>query len=129
MRHAIVTFGAFLVAVTLGCGSSAPYTMTSAALNSGLALGASALERSSGGCYAICTNGTVCNPKSGFCEREPAPPPCPPGPGGCGPFLRDSLSVEDVVQQPGSTTVKTFGVSPATGRAPPPPGSPPPASP
>ncbi len=109
-----------VLGLAAACGSSAPYTMTSAALNTGLALGASALERSSGGCYAVCTNGTVCNPKSGYCERDPVPL-CEPGSACGGPLLREPLNVDQVHQQPGSTATRTLGVSPATGRAPPPP--------
>lgn len=40
------------------------------------ALGTSALQRKSGGCYAVCTGGTLCNPLNGLCERMPCDGRC-----------------------------------------------------
>lgn len=51
---------------------------TNAAINTAIALGASAAQRASGGCYAICIDGTVCNPQNGFCERRPCTRGCGP---------------------------------------------------
>ena len=42
------------------------------------AMGASALQRSAGGCYALCTNGTACNPRTGLCEDVPCRGLCRP---------------------------------------------------
>jgi hypothetical protein len=54
-----------------GCSSSAPFTVPAAAINTVAGLGAAAEQRAAGGCYAVCTNGTQCNPNTGFCERSP----------------------------------------------------------
>jgi hypothetical protein len=56
------------VLLSAGCGASTQ-SVVSMTLNSGLALGAAAASRSQGGCYAICTAGSVCNPDTGMCER------------------------------------------------------------
>lgn len=42
-----------------------------------LALGASAISRSSGGCYAVCQQGEHCNQKNGLCEALPCRGECP----------------------------------------------------
>jgi len=60
---------ALAFAGAVACKSSAPYTLPAAAINTALAGGASLAQRASGGCYAECTNGTVCNPNTGLCER------------------------------------------------------------
>ncbi len=61
------------VAVLLlsACGSTAPYTVPAAAINTALALGSSVQQRAAGGCVATCGYGTVCNPGTGFCETSP----------------------------------------------------------
>jgi hypothetical protein len=61
-----------LVAIAGACKSSAPYTLPAAAIGTGVAAGFSAAQRSMGGCYATCTNGTACNPRTGFCEKAGA---------------------------------------------------------
>ena len=63
-----------------GC-KSVPGQAGWAAFWTTMAVGASALNRSAGGCYSICTAGTVCNPDSGLCD----PLPCY---GRCGPDER-----------------------------------------
>jgi len=114
--------------LALACRSSAPYTLTSAALNTGLAVGASAVSRASGGCYSPCNPGYVCNPLTGFCEQD-APvcvgesndPRCAP-----------SIAVPIGTRRAGDASTPSpapVGVSPATGRAPPLPGERPPAGP
>ncbi len=112
------------LAIALGCGSSAPYTVPSAAINSALAAGASAAQVSSGGCYAVCAYGTVCNPKTGFCERDTAAP-CVAG-GAADPRCAAPVPVFGVEQgarvRPTGGSAPAIGVSPETGRAPPPPG-------
>jgi hypothetical protein len=70
---------AALLLLVAGCASSAPYTIPAAALNTALAGGFSAAQRSMGGCYATCTNGTACNPRTGFCEKTASSCACPAG--------------------------------------------------
>jgi hypothetical protein len=58
-----------LIALLLpGCATS---MLAGATTVTAAAVGASALQRSAGGCYATCTNGTSCNPRTGMCERAP----------------------------------------------------------
>jgi len=68
-----------LALLVAGCASSAPYTIPAAAANAGIAAGFSAATRASGGCYASCTNGTACNPRTGFCDRLASDCVCPSG--------------------------------------------------
>src|SRR5512137_1878716 len=113
-----------LVLALTGCRSSAPYTIPSAAINTAIAAGASVAQRSAGGCYAQCVAGTICNPRSGFCESpgavclgmESDPPSCLNRPG-------TTLGTSASVPGGGGETVSPVGVSPATGRPPPQPGS------
>ena len=112
-----------LAAILPACGSSARYTVPSAAINSAIAVGASAAQRSAGGCYAQCVGGTVCNPRNGFCEPpgavclgvESDPPSC---------LNRPGTTMGTTTAGPGGTeTLFPLGVSPATGSVPPPPAS------
>ena len=73
MRHLALLLA---LAAAGACKSSAPYTMPAAAIGTGVAAGFSAAQRSGGGCFATCTNGTSCNPNSGFCELVSASPQC-----------------------------------------------------
>ena len=66
-----------LLAACLLSGCSAG-TAVGASTVTAMALGASALNRSAGGCYAVCTNGTVCNRATGWCERMPCDGRCAP---------------------------------------------------
>ena len=50
--------------------------MVGAGVMTGAALGASAANRASGGCYAVCTNGTSCNTRTGLCEALPCRGQC-----------------------------------------------------
>lgn len=114
---------ALVLLLAAGCRSSAPYTVPSAAINGALALGASAIQRSSGGCYAVCTHGTVCNPATGYCERG-AELRCTGediGSALC-PQTKPGMSASQAAPT-GSPygLAPTVGVSPATGAAPPPP--------
>jgi predicted small lipoprotein YifL len=107
---------AALVALA-ACGSSAPYTVPSAALNTGLALGAAAAQRAGGGCYAVCTNGTACNPRTGLCEAPSPDVACQEAPGGgmrCVPLQIGTRETSEATPSP-------IGISPATGTVPPPP--------
>src|SRR5436305_1442373 len=58
------------LAATLLSGCTAT-TMAGASSVTAVAIGSSALQRRSGGCYAVCANGTSCNPRTGLCERMP----------------------------------------------------------
>ncbi len=116
-----------LVAATLAvllaagaCRSSAPYTLPSAALNTGLAVGAALGQRAAGGCYANCPPGTRCNPATGYCDStvelcvgtDASSPACARGGRG---------SSAAVAAEPGAapgTGTSGLGISPATGRAP-----------
>ncbi len=105
-------------AAVAACKSSAPYTVPAAALNTGVALGFSAAQRAQGGCYAVCTNGTVCNPKTGLCEAPTSDMYCEEAPEGgmrCVPL--QIQKTQRVETQP----AVGVGVSPATGSVPPPP--------
>ena len=115
----------WLVVLALtGCRSSAPYTLPSAAINTAIAAGASVAQKSAGGCYAQCVGGTICNPRTGFCESpgavcvgvETDSPACL---NRAGPTLGTSAT------GPASSSPTPFpvGVSPATGSVPPPPGA------
>ncbi|GEJ58961.1 hypothetical protein [Anaeromyxobacter diazotrophicus] len=110
-----------ILLLALGCGSTAPYTAASAAINTGLAAGLSAASRAGGGCYSPCNPGYTCNPATGFCEQlspvcvgEAADPRCAP-----------SVPIPIGTKQPGTPrdgSAPPVGISPATGRAPPAPG-------
>jgi hypothetical protein len=66
---------------TAGCGSN-PDGMNpgvGAAVMTVLAVGASAHSRSQGGCYAVCVNGTSCNPQTGYCQDDPCDGACRAG--------------------------------------------------
>jgi hypothetical protein len=118
--------GTLLLAAALlpACKSSAPYTLPSAGINAALAVGASVAQRSAGGCYAQCVGGTICNPNTGFCESPGAvclgidsdPLSCLNRPG-------TTMGTSAAVPGKGGETVSPFGISPATGSVPPPPGS------
>ena len=45
-------------------------TMTAAAV------GSAGVQRRAGGCYAMCVQGTTCNPGTGLCERLPCDGAC-----------------------------------------------------
>ena len=47
-----------------------------AAITTGAAVSLSAVQRNAGGCYAVCTGGTTCNPRNGLCERMPCDGRC-----------------------------------------------------
>ncbi len=106
------------VSALLACASSAPHTVGAAAINSGLALGSAAAQRASGGCYAVCTNGTTCNPNTGLGETPRADAYCQEAPGGgmrCVPLEIGKK------QEPAPEATLPVGVSPATGTVQPPP--------
>lgn len=73
MRYALA-----LVLLAAGCHSTTS-SMVGASAITAEAAAAAAFNRSQGGCIAMCTNGTVCNPRSGLCERPPCDNACGPG--------------------------------------------------
>ncbi|BDG01275.1 hypothetical protein [Anaeromyxobacter oryzae] len=122
-RLAPLFFAPLVTAIVLaGCGSTAPYTVGAAAINTAVAVGASAAQRAEGGCYAMCAHGTVCNPRSGLCESRQAGEYCEEAPGGgvrCIPVDVRGMTREG--QGGGKASPVGAGVSPATGSTPPPP--------
>lgn len=62
-----------------GCITGSSNTMAGAAVMTAAGLGAAAVSRASGGCVAICTNGTACNPRTGLCETLPCRGQCGAG--------------------------------------------------
>ena len=110
-----------LALASAACASSAPYTVPSALANTALALGAAAESRASGGCVAQCVGGTVCNPRTGWCEplaqvcvgAEADTPACQQ--------QRPTVSTSRPVQTAPGLGTSPLGISPATGSVPPPP--------
>jgi hypothetical protein len=51
-----------------GCGGSQGLAVASALVVAGTA---SAVSRATGGCYATCQSGTICNAETGFCDVLP----------------------------------------------------------
>ncbi|MFL5356675.1 hypothetical protein [Archangium sp.] len=81
-----------------GCVGASGGALLTAALNTGIAVGASAASRSQGGCYASCPVGTTCNKTTGYCD----PLPCR---GECDPFqecIEERLTYRCVARSPGS---------------------------
>ena len=116
------------------CKSSAPYTVPAAAINTTLAVGAALRQRAEGGCYASCAPGTVCNPRTGYCEEQACM--------NCQAWevcaLSDAVwrcvpavdaSIPSIAQKrptptgPPGELAPGVGISPRTGTAPPPPGA------
>lgn len=62
---------AFTTAIAiLACQSSGRYgTATNAAIGTGIGVAGAVVSRATGGCYAQCLPGTMCNTKTGLCER------------------------------------------------------------
>jgi hypothetical protein len=116
MRRLVIVLAA---AIGLSaCASSAPHTVGAAAINTGLALGGAAAQRAGGGCFALCTNGTVCNPKTGLCEKPAGDAYCEEAPGGGMRCVPLQIGKEHE-QRPGANL--PVGPSPATGTVQPPP--------
>lgn len=59
----------------LGCGAS-NQDVFGAVANTALGVTAAGVSRANGGCYAVCTNGTACNPNTGYCEALPCRGEC-----------------------------------------------------
>jgi hypothetical protein len=113
---------ALLLLALAGCRTSAPHGIEAAAINTALAGVVAGVSVTHGGCVAMCTNGWVCNPRSGFCEAAPEFR-CVGGDlkSGLCANRPDDLSTG----QPGApgtgTLPANLGISPATGGTPPPP--------
>jgi hypothetical protein len=66
-----------LVALALAaCATGSSNTLAGAAVTTAAGAGAAALSRANGGCIAMCTNGTICNPRTGLCEVLPCRGQC-----------------------------------------------------
>lgn len=72
-RSAVVSLAVLSLS---GCVGDASGAIAHAALNTGMALGASAISRSQGGCYAACPTGTTCNETTGYCDPLPCRGEC-----------------------------------------------------
>jgi len=107
---------ALIIALVLTACSAGTSSLAGASVITAEAMGAAALSRSQGGCIAMCTNGTVCNPRNGLCER----PPC--GDTSCGPGEHCEVSYKgnQCVSTTATTGVATQapGTSGAAGIAP-----------
>lgn len=117
LRHA-----ALLLLALGGCKSTAPNTMTAAAINTALAAAVAGGSVANGGCVAQCGPGTTCNPKTGFCEPTPEFK-CVGGnlnSGLCSNRPEDLSTMQPATAGPGSLPAG-LGISPATGTVPPPP--------
>jgi hypothetical protein len=115
----------WVVLALAGCRSSAPYTLPSAAINTALAAGVSAAQKSAGGCYAQCVGGTFCNPRTGFCERDGAVCVGTEAETAACASRRAGSTLGASTPGPDGSSGGPFplGISPATGSVPPPPGS------
>lgn len=69
-------FAVALLALPLGCQSGGSGAVASAVINSTIAVAASGLSRSQGGCYAACAPGTACDPATGYCVALPCRGQC-----------------------------------------------------
>ena len=68
---------ALLATVALcACHTGSSNTFAGAATTSAAAVGLAAASRAAGGCIAICTAGTTCNPTKGLCEPLPCRGEC-----------------------------------------------------
>src|SRR5437868_14257826 len=85
---------AVLLFLSTGCKTGSPNTLAGAAATTSLAIGAAAGSRAAGGCIAICTGETFCNPRSGLCEDFPCSGRCDSGEH-CAQTLTDSRYITD----------------------------------
>ena len=71
------SFAALLWAATLAaCHTGGTSTLVGATTMTALAMGSAVAERAAGGCIALCTHGTACNPQTGLCEVLPCRNQC-----------------------------------------------------
>jgi hypothetical protein len=64
------------VLAALSCHTGSSNTGAGALIMTSLALGSSAANRASGGCWAVCQQGERCNEKTGWCEALPCRGKC-----------------------------------------------------
>jgi hypothetical protein len=69
--------GALFACALAGCHTAGANSLLGAAIMTPVAIGAGAVSRASGGCFAACPVGTVCNENTGLCERMPCRGFCP----------------------------------------------------
>lgn len=74
MRALLVTLG---LSLSLGCANAGGAAAT-AAINTAIAAGVAASRRADGECFTPCNPGTVCNPKTGYCDPQPCGGKCRP---------------------------------------------------
>jgi hypothetical protein len=65
-----------LLALPLGCQSGGSGAAASALINTTIAVAASGVSRSQGGCYAACPTGTTCDKSTGYCVSLPCRGQC-----------------------------------------------------
>jgi hypothetical protein len=70
---------ALLLLSAVACKTGSPNTLAGAAATTSAAVGAAVASRAAGGCIAICTGETVCNPRTGLCEALPCSGKCGAG--------------------------------------------------
>ena len=68
----------FWLLLLVACGASGTQILN-AAINTSIATGVAASNRSEGDCYTWCAEGTRCNPETGLCESIPCGGKCKPG--------------------------------------------------
>lgn len=69
-------FAVALLALPLGCQSGGSGSVADAVINTTIAMAASGVSRSQGGCYAACAPGTTCDPTTGYCVALPCRGQC-----------------------------------------------------
>jgi len=107
MARVAVTLFLLLAACKMGSSNQ----LVGAAAISSLAVGAAAASRAAGGCIAICTGETFCNPRSGLCEALPCQ-------GKCGSGERCAQTMTDIRCVPDTMTGVESKASAATSKAP-----------
>jgi hypothetical protein len=75
-RHWKQGIAVALLALLVGCRSGGSGDVASAVINTTIAVAASGVSRSQGGCYAACPTGTTCDPNSGYCVSLPCRGQC-----------------------------------------------------
>ncbi|MEW6432737.1 MAG: hypothetical protein AB1730_14630 [Myxococcota bacterium] len=65
------------LSLALGCANASGAVAT-AAVNTAIAAGVAASRRADGECFTPCNPGTVCNPKTGYCDPQPCGGKCRP---------------------------------------------------
>ncbi|NMO23095.1 hypothetical protein HPC49_46910 [Pyxidicoccus fallax] len=71
-----LTVVVLLAGVAVGCQSDGSGAVANALLNTGIAMSSAAVQRASGGCYAVCPVGTACDTHTGYCEPLPCRGQC-----------------------------------------------------